>query len=90
MQGQMVLQCRQKPGSFDIQKETMRFSQKWPQHTICPHTPSAQIEWKSKIRTGAMPYGLLLRTFPKAPQPWGDLPQANDPGGGGFCSPVDT
>ena len=27
MQGQVVLQCRQKPGSFKVQRETMRFSQ---------------------------------------------------------------
>ena len=62
MQGQLVLQCRQKPGSFTMQRETMRFSSKWPKHTICPHTDSSQIEWLSKVRTAAIPHGESCNT----------------------------
>jgi hypothetical protein len=89
MQGQLVLQCRQQPESFRIQQETMKFKQRWPSHTICPHTSSDIIEWLSKSCNGTIPYRLLLRVFPQQPQPWGPLPQGKDPGGGGFCSPID-
>lgn len=89
VQGQVVLQCMQKPDTFVVQDETMQFRSKWPEHAICPHTREGLIERKSDTRGGVIPYGLLLRTFVKGAVPQGDWIQDNDKGGAGFCSPID-
>ena len=73
----IALQCRQKPGSFDTQGQTMGFGQ-WPAGYLereCPHVDLAHIEWKSAINVAAIPYGMLIRTF--------DVDDA------GYRSPVD-
>jgi hypothetical protein len=77
LQASMVLQCRQKPGSFELQGETMGFgthSSKvhfggqvgpWPGHLEreCPHVDLDTIEWKSDNNVAAIPYRLLVRVF---------------------------
>jgi hypothetical protein len=62
MQGQLVLQCRQKPGSFTIQTETMKRKTHWPEHVICHHAPSSKIEWLGQSRNGAIPYCSYTRS----------------------------
>lgn len=76
----MVLQCRQKPDSFDMQGETMGFEAHsslahfggrvgpWPGHlsTICPHVNLETIEWMSQTNVAAIPYRLLVRVFRKS------------------------
>jgi hypothetical protein len=61
----IALQCRQKPGSFETQGETMRFAREMPGHLgrACPHVDLRTIEWKSGNNVAAIPYGLLIRTF---------------------------
>eukprot|EP01045_Picozoa_sp_COSAG04_P029506 COSAG04_NODE_4867_length_1853_cov_1.258837_1_plen_305_part_01 len=68
----IVLQCRQRPGSFETQGETLAFdcerqgtSGPWPGHLAheCPHVELDDIEWKSKINVAAIPYGLLIRVY---------------------------
>lgn len=44
MRGSVVLQCRQNPGTFQTQGETMGFENKWPGHLAkyCPNVDLAQ------------------------------------------------
>ena len=60
----MALQCRQEPGSFETQAETMEFAEKMRGHLRreCPHVNLDEIEWKSDANASAIPYGLLIRT----------------------------
>ena len=80
MEASIVLQCRQKPGSFETQGETMRFGC-WPGHLerTCPHVDLGAIEWKSRVNAGAIPYGLLVRVWPAGADPTGDV----------YASPID-
>ena len=82
MQASIVLQCRQKPGTFREQGETMGFEGTWPGHLArtCPHVDVDAMERTSKQTTGAIPYGLLIRVWPKK----GDFEQEN------YKSPVDN
>jgi hypothetical protein len=68
----MVVQIRQRPGSFVAQGETMAFEKRWangrgpwPGHLAqhCPHVDLDTIEWKSEDTSGAIPYGVLIRPF---------------------------
>lgn len=61
----IALQCRQQPGSFETQGETMAFERDWPGHLEreCPHIDLRTIEWKSDNNVAAIPYGLMIRTF---------------------------
>jgi hypothetical protein len=61
----MVLQCRQKPTSYQCQGETMGFEQNWPGHLQrwCPHVQLSEIEWMSDTNVAAIPYRLLVRVF---------------------------
>ncbi len=61
----IALQCRQKPGSFKTQGETMGFESEWPEHLEdeCPHVDLETLEWTSATNVAAIPYGLLIRTF---------------------------
>eukprot|EP01043_Picozoa_sp_COSAG02_P030315 COSAG02_NODE_1929_length_10336_cov_69.703819_3_plen_795_part_00 len=61
----IALQCRQKPGSFKTQGETMGFEREWPGHLAreCPHVDLRTLEWMSANNVAAIPYGLLIRTF---------------------------
>jgi hypothetical protein len=77
LQASVVLQCRQKPGSFAMQGETMGFGAHssqahfggrvgpWPGHLEreCPHVDLKQIEWMSDTNVAAIPYRLLVRVF---------------------------
>jgi hypothetical protein len=72
MGASIVLQVRQKPGSFEVQGETMGFEKPtksgkgpWPGHLAraCPHVSLESIEWKTDTTVAAIPYGLLIRTF---------------------------
>lgn len=53
----VVLQCKQKPDSFTVQRETVGAARK----RICPFIKNEEIEWKSKQRSSIIPYGILLR-----------------------------
>jgi hypothetical protein len=66
MQASIAVQCRQKPGTFATQRETMGFTRKMPGHLSnnCPHVDLDSIEWMSSKMLGAIPYGLLIRTWP--------------------------
>lgn len=75
---QVVLQCRQKPGSFRIQAETMNFRQQG-RHDLCPHVSAEEVEWVTEQRKTLIPYGLLVRTYPR------DRPPERY-----FASPVDS
>ncbi|CAK0826770.1 unnamed protein product [Prorocentrum cordatum] len=66
---QVVLQCRQEPGTFDVQAETMNFKTRWNNTDLCPHVKWTEIEWVSKRRKTIVPYGLLIRTFPSDSPP---------------------
>ena len=50
------MQCRQQPGSFEKQGQTMGFDQ-WPGHLDehCPNTDLATLEWKSDQTRLAVP-----------------------------------
>lgn len=54
----VALQCKQKPGSFIVQPETVGARQRC--QTICPKISNDQMEWKTQHRGAIMPYGLLL------------------------------
>ena len=81
MAGSIALQCRQRPGSFTMQSETMGFTRRWAGHLdqCCPHVPPGQLEWKSDINAAAIAYGLLVRTWVHGSEAAGRL----------FRSPVD-
>lgn len=51
----VVLQCKQKAGTFMVQSETVAATQR-----ICPYIPNDQLEWKSDSRASIIPYGILL------------------------------
>ncbi|CAF1412830.1 unnamed protein product [Adineta ricciae] len=57
----IVLQCRQKPKSFSVQRETVRAGN----NRICPHVPNDRIEYYTEIRSSIVPYGLLLNITEK-------------------------
>ena len=80
MQASIVLQCRQKPGTFRTQGETMAFG-RWPGHLerTCPHVNLGEIEWLTDVSHAAIPYGLLVRVWPTGADPEGDV----------YKSPVD-
>eukprot|EP00662_Eupelagonemidae_sp_cell21_P000132 gene132-41238_t len=75
---QLVFQCRQMPGTFREQSETVGFRSKWSQHTVCPHVSIKRVEWVTDRRGTVIPYGLLIRVYPR------DRPPTD-----GFRSPVD-
>jgi hypothetical protein len=53
---QLVLQCRQKPGTFHVQAETVGNGNQ----RICPHIPNSVIEHYTEIRSSIIAYGLLI------------------------------
>ncbi|CAF0760104.1 unnamed protein product [Adineta ricciae] len=57
----IVLQCRQKPKSFSVQRETVSAGN----NRICPHIPNDRIEYYTEIRPSIVPYGLLLNIAEK-------------------------
>eukprot|EP00656_Telonema_subtile_P001295 TRINITY_DN10592_c0_g4_i3.p1 TRINITY_DN10592_c0_g4~~TRINITY_DN10592_c0_g4_i3.p1 ORF type:complete len:867 (-),score=296.48 TRINITY_DN10592_c0_g4_i3:122-2722(-) len=64
MAGCMALQCRQKPGTFKTQGETMGFDD-WPGYLAkhCGEVSLSELEWRSKANAATIPYGLMLRTY---------------------------
>ncbi|UJR32322.1 hypothetical protein I4U23_019786 [Adineta vaga] len=58
---QIVLQCRQKANSFQVQGETVGAGIK----RLCPHTPNDEIEYFTEIRQSIIIYGLLLKLIRK-------------------------
>ena len=81
MRGSIALQCRQRPGSFEKQGETMRFRRDRPAHLAqhCPHVNLAEIEWKTEAERAVIPYGVVVRVWRKG----------QDPAGAAYSSPVD-
>jgi hypothetical protein len=77
----IALQCRQRPESFRTQGETMLFEKQWEGHLAmtCPHVDLDEIEWFSDTHVAAIPYGLLVRTWPTGADPHADV----------YKSPVD-
>lgn len=60
----VALQCKQQPGTFIIQPETVNFGDT----RICQYIPNDEIEWKTQNRGAIMAYGLMLHIEPK-PEP---------------------
>jgi hypothetical protein len=54
---QLVLQCRQNPGTFHVQAETVGSGHQ----RICPYIPNNIIEHYTEIRSSIVAYGLLVR-----------------------------
>lgn len=54
---QIVLQARQKPGTFQIQRETVG----WGTRPICPFFSNEHIEYFTERRSSVVPYRLLVR-----------------------------
>jgi hypothetical protein len=71
MRASIAMQCRQKPGTFASQGETMDFTRKMPGHLArnCPHVDLGSIEWTSKQKEGTIPYGVLVRTWAAGKDP---------------------
>eukprot|EP01048_Picozoa_sp_COSAG05_P021098 COSAG05_NODE_3780_length_1841_cov_32.881171_1_plen_406_part_10 len=65
MAASIALQCKQRPGSFWTQGETMKFRTEWPGHLKqqCPHVDLEQVEWMSETNAAAIVYGILIRPF---------------------------
>jgi hypothetical protein len=53
----VVLQCRQKPGTFTVQGETIGAGRE----RICQFIPNNQIEFLTTIRSAIVTYGLLIQ-----------------------------
>ncbi len=57
-------------GSFKRRGETMNFRSAWRQSVLCDLLDNQdEIEWFSDIRGAIIPYGLLVRVFPKGSTP---------------------
>ena len=52
----IVLQCRQKPGTYQVQGETVGAEEE----RICPIIPNNQVEILTTIRAAVVPYGILI------------------------------
>ena len=59
LKAKIVLQCRQRPGSFLVQAETIGAGNK----RICPIIPNSEVEYYTEVRSSIVPYGLLIRVF---------------------------
>jgi hypothetical protein len=81
MRGSIAMQCRQAPGTFTSQGETMGFARSMPDHLVqlCPNVDLGRIEWLTKANTSIIPYGLLVRVWPAG----------SDPEREAYSSPVD-
>jgi hypothetical protein len=81
MRASIAVQCRQNPVTFASQGETMGFARSMAGHLArnCPHVDLGSIEWTSDNMPGAIPYGVLVRTWPVG----------KDPSHEAYSSPVD-
>lgn len=75
---QVVFQCRQQPGTYKTQAETMGFRKKGWGTILCPHIPITEIEQVTRTRKTIIPYGILVRAY-----------DAGNPPSQFFRSPVD-
>jgi hypothetical protein len=58
------------PCSFKQQGETMGFRSVWHQPVVCDLLDNQdEVEWYSDVRGAIIPYGLLVRVFPKGSPP---------------------
>lgn len=57
----VVLQCRQKPGTFTIQPETIGATDR--NRRICPIIPNDEVEYFTEARASVIPCGFLIRIF---------------------------
>jgi hypothetical protein len=55
----IVLQCRQQPGTYRNQTETVGAGSK----RLCPIIPNSDVEYFTEVRASIIPYGLLIRVF---------------------------
>ena len=53
---QLVFQCRQKPGTFKMQRETVGKDQ----DPICDYISNEEIEYFTEVRVSLVPYRLLI------------------------------
>ena len=85
MAASIALICRQSPGTITKQGETMGFNHHWPGHLqrTCPSVDLSEIEWKSEVNEGAIPYGILIRVYDM--QEAKRIKDEEDE----YCSPVD-
>ena len=81
MRGSIAVQCRQNPATIKKQGETMAFARKRPEHLAahCPNVDLAELEWKTKANNAVIPYGVVVRVWPKG----------KDPAADAYSSPVD-
>jgi hypothetical protein len=56
----IVLQCRQQPGTYKIQGETVGSGSK----RICDIIPNNRVEIFTTVRAAVVPYGLLIQLTP--------------------------
>ena len=62
----IALQCRQRPGSFRAQPETMGYSSQWDRRDLAEifeHVDLEGIEWLSSESPAAIPEALLIRPY---------------------------
>eukprot|EP00698_Gefionella_okellyi_P000345 TRINITY_DN1028_c0_g1_i2.p1 TRINITY_DN1028_c0_g1~~TRINITY_DN1028_c0_g1_i2.p1 ORF type:complete len:733 (+),score=155.50 TRINITY_DN1028_c0_g1_i2:141-2339(+) len=59
----VVLQLRQKPGSYDVQPETVRWKHYYGDQRIDDYFPNSEVEWKSKMTLGTIVSGVLIRLY---------------------------
>ena len=52
----IVIQCRQQPGTFQVQPETVGAGGK----RICPIIPNSEVEIFTTVRAALIPYGILI------------------------------
>jgi len=57
----IVLQCKQKPGTYKIQGATGRAKH---EGKLCNVIPNDKIEYYTDIRTSVIPYGIMIRLTP--------------------------
>jgi hypothetical protein len=55
----IVIQCRQQPGTYKIQAQTIGSGV----DRICPIIPNSEVEFLTEARACVIPYGLLIRVF---------------------------
>ena len=56
----VMLQCRQKPGSFSSEGETVGWTRRWGKAAISQHFSNSEIERFTQARNSIIPYRLLV------------------------------
>mmetsp|Transcript_145432 Transcript_145432/g.451093 ORF Transcript_145432/g.451093 Transcript_145432/m.451093 type:complete len:372 (+) Transcript_145432:94-1209(+) len=81
-EARIVLQLRQRPGSYRTQPETVGWSARNQYHRIDPHFSNREVERRSRARGAVLIYGILVKidpcrspsAAPAVPPPLPDLP----------------